>query len=387
VPVIAWWALPCEAAERVLRAGLTDSEAVQQVAADAHIARSSLASVTLPALVAGTGPRLVGPGEVLGCAGEGTDPHAAAARAQDRILAGDDPGATREVDAAIARLGCARAELAIADVARLYYLRGVAAFDLDDLAAATAAFRQARILVPDLGWDGATFRDAGREQFMAALPAPEIELRILPSTGAARLVVDGLPFPVGPDGGRLPPGEHLVQLLGASAATIRLRVDGDAALLLPAEAGDEVSRWVADPHRAGALSELVDAFGGTDVGWVALEDGTWQRQGGAWTQVASHAPLAERTPTQRRDATGHRLVAVGATTLAAGLVGATVGLLEVRAASRWPEDPTDGASEDGAYAQAEPRWRTGRGVYLAGLGLGCAGLVTGSTGILLEVGW
>jgi hypothetical protein len=379
--VIGWAASVVLAAELVLTADLPGDRAIDRVVLHGEVSAAHLAATTLPALAYGLPPRASGAATLLPCDGPvaSGDVSGSAVVARDRILAGDDSGALAEVEAAFARLRCARDVVRADDVARLHFLRGVALYDLADQEAAVDAFRRARSLLSGMAWDHATFGADGSEVFDLATPTGTALLRVLPLPVGGKVLIDGRAYPAGPDGLDVTVADHVVQLALDTTTTAYLRVDGPAALVLPAAVTDDVARWVQDPAWHGSLESVVDALA-PETGWIALPEGTWRRNGGAYHLVAAHRPPP------RRVAAATRVLPAGLVAIAAGATLVGLGGARRADAARWADHPDPAVTEADAHAAALRRAAGGIALQRAGAAITGAGvLVSGVTVTLLVV--
>jgi hypothetical protein len=287
---------PAIARDIVVDGGVPDAAA--QVAVDAHVDASSLVVVTLPTLFAGRSPVIPGGGRVDLC---GVAPlpvsamQEAATKAESKMAHLEHDGAIAELDIASRALACLKEPITGANAARLYFLRGLAAYALEKDDVAKAAFRQAHAYDPAFTWDPRFPPDSQplyREAAAAADAEPKAHFGVVPWPEGATIDVDGEAIADPHATVDVLAGEHLVQIAtAASLSTVRVIVEPGvhAELILPAAVTDATTAWVAtDPDDLGFL--LAAATEPGDTVYVALPTGTWRREGEGFVPIATHEP-------------------------------------------------------------------------------------------------
>ena len=263
--------------------------------------------------------------------------------------------------------------------ADLYRLRGYAEMLGKDKEAAATAFRKALSFAPELPWSeehNPAFGSALLEDLRGEPTSAAVALEVLP-------VVEGAETTVG---GRTPdllgPGEHFVQLHGATTQSMWLRIQSGAdtvSLVLPSLLGPDALQDWAEPPVQSLWRAVVQA---SPMGSAAVEviaDGhVHLLQAGAttWETTARLQNLGADDPRGRRRAALAWYGSAGLSILGGGaLLGiATNAAAELEASAR-----ADRLSPDEAEAT---RTRINRNL-LVGYGLIGAGVSVGGVGTLV----
>lgn len=300
----------------------------------------------------------------------GADLHQAIADAEGDINYGRFDEAAARLDAAVAGTACLADPAVPADLARLFFLRGVLHMLASDPSAAFAAFRQAVVLVPDLGWDEAFAPERGKDLFDSARAARDREgttwVAVMPPSRADALRVDGLAWPA--DTPRLPlyVGRHLVQVVApttgvASSAWVTVAPGQEARIVpLAALADADLRALRRESGRAELAVVAAAALPDEDAVYAVLDGSVWRLDQGRWVRLARQPG---RTPVAR----GVRYAGLGLTAGGAAWTGlawaAAAG--HVRACAEGT--PEDCAAHEAPYRRAAALVPVGEALLGAGL--------------------
>ena len=280
--VLLGTAMPVEAGQPiVIRADLSSMDAARQVSRDGGPSTEEADPVTLTGLAGGRPPFIEGDGHVIPC---GRAPTTAAAvaeaseEAQKMLLLLDYESARDALETALQTLGCQRDRADARAAAQLYFLSGLVRIDQDWPKKARDDFSHALAYVPDLAWDdnfnpeegdGSKLLEAARTSLTQQ---PVATLHIAPVTDTVQVVVDGAPADTLPLS--LRPGEHVVQLEGATTTTtVRVHLDagGTATLAVPGLLEESHAYAITDYQRARDIHTAIDPSLPPDADlWVAL---------------------------------------------------------------------------------------------------------------------
>ncbi len=210
------------------------------------------------------------------------------------------------------RLPCLNEAADPAQLARLGFLRGLAAAAEGRDADAVAAFSAGLSADPGLQWD-ADLPDTGRDLFDGLGELAEVPAQIVVHPTDAVVLVNGRRVEANTE---LAAGPHLLQVVvGDGWTTWRLDVGSGAGVrvVAPHAAGTDMLGWPSAPSGQGAL-DLVLSAEGSEHGLLFVVDGgdAWSRSAGTWTSLES--PAKERSlPVQSITRWGGAgLLAVGA---------------------------------------------------------------------------
>ncbi|MFZ5478600.1 MAG: hypothetical protein ACOZNI_17650 [Myxococcota bacterium] len=381
--MIEWVAIAAAAEVVVYEDGAAD-EAIARVVAVAGVDAATLRATPLSELLAGRPPVGLGGARVIACA-EAPAANAAVAeaiqRADGALAYMEYESARRDLAIAAARLACLSEPVDPQLAARLWYMRGIAAFADGDTPAARRHFQRARLFDPRLAWDEDFAPDA-RPTFDGAVDdlrvAEAVWVTIVPLPDG--LLVDGRPA-AAPEGRvAMPPGEHIVQVGTGPVTTLQVEVDpgGEPTVVVPALVPARLERT---PALSAALAATVhrDAtvYAVTRAGavWrVHAGRDDWETLGGGSVAEAA-APVAPAKPGTRL---GRWLLGGGAAVLAGGGVLAGVswanGTDAVADAGAAPNEATWLLAED-RYDNAAAGLLAGELLAVAGIGLVGAGVV------------
>lgn len=385
VGLLLLWISAARAQELVVRAELSAPAATAQVAEDAARPSDGLRAVTLPELLVGRPPVVLGQGSVELCR---VEPMAATAvaeasrRAESNVLYVEYDAAMADIEAATRALGCLKEHADPRVASRLYYLRGLIAWQRGDAAQARIDFRQAHVYDPALAWD-ANFPPSGKAPFEEAArdvaASSTVLLDWLPVPDGVRVLVDGVEVADPGAGVHVRPGEHLVQLVGASISTIRVRVEGGpATLFVPNAVPESLAREVEAADAAPVLARVLAASTapGQPV-YVALPTGTWRGAAGE----PAFERLATRDPHRGRRVAKRVLLGSGGAVFVAG--GALAGASFLQATSLARAAPNGTWDE---YQAAVPRYERAKTRLTIGEAAAASGVVLLGVGLVLPVG-
>lgn len=407
------------AEELVIYADEEPDMARARVAVAAGRPLAGLRARSLPELVEGRGPVMLGNGTVEPCRAHpvGSSVLTEAIETASSAIDYLDFAAAREtLVGASAQMGCLATPLDPEAAGRLHYLQGVVTFSLGDKLAAWAAFRQALVLQPRMAWDDDFSPDA-KPIFDAArgelANTGSIKLTIVPAPAEGSLWVDGRA--ITDEEISLLPGRHLVQIgrKQVMPLSIELTNDFDAVLVIPSTIPPEAVMWAADEALRPALISALNAMltRGT-IAYLPVGERVWRVEvgGGEWSEYALAAgavpPPAEPAPPPAepaapsppppgaepiaRSSSGSsvqidRIALWGGGGLA--LVGgalATAGYLQARTAYVDVAEATTTAQIDDGKA----RFETGGRRINIGLVLTGVGVASGTVGwLMLDGGW
>lgn len=339
--------------------------------------------VTLAQLVAGSAPAAVAGARLVPCVGgprTALDLEHHAVRAGRAMAYMEQAEAVRELDAAVAALPCLDTLVPSPLGARIYFLRGVLAFDMGDRAAAKASFERARGFSPDLAWDPDLPPDA-RDLFEdAEAPPAGLWLHLVPAPPAGEVWVDGRPVAL--EGGRvaLGAGRHVVQIDGGGVSTFAIEVSGtDGALVRPAAVPPDALVWVEDPARRPALTSVFEAALEPEATvYVAGAGRLWRVHAGRDDWEELNVP-EKRGVGRTERIVGASLLGVGGAALIGGSLLAGTGYAEASDAAGAAGD----AATRQAYADAESRHHAAVSRLHAGEALGVGGVALVAVGAVV----
>ncbi|MEN9785276.1 MAG: hypothetical protein RLZZ299_540 [Pseudomonadota bacterium] len=295
------------AADPVVHAGADSAAVLARVAATAGVPVTELRAVTLPELVQGRAPVLLGGGKLTPCTAAASNRAAIEASldiAKGAILYMEYGSARAALDAAIRGLGCLQEPVEPSLAARAWYLLGIVAHASSDQATSRAAFRQARLFQPDMTWDPnyppaaqVTFDAVAAEMRAVSL----VSLAVVPEPPEGAVRIDGRPVKVVGGTVAVSPGAHHVQVGAGSLVTVNIEVDANApaTLLLPQFVTQDALRWAGDGDRRAALTAILSgSLGNTGSVFVVSGDVLWRvRLGGsAWDFVGTGASVPAAVP-------------------------------------------------------------------------------------------
>ncbi|MFH1468538.1 MAG: hypothetical protein ABIO70_29380 [Pseudomonadota bacterium] len=352
----------------------------------AHIEEQGLPSVRVDAyrlstLWQGRPPVILG-AEARPCQGEPTTN--ATLRAQSELAESlyfnrDVDSALETIDGAVRGLSCLDRELEESLAARAFFLKGVIHDDIGQAQAARQAFDRARIFDPDLEWDPdfdprrAAFTDEPR--WAGSSEQATLHLGPLP-LAHARVSINGLSPQPGVEGVKLPPGEHLVQVLDPEPRTFTLTLAPaqEAWLVVPTERMDElvarldepgVRTWLGVLFAAWPLSEPIEEA------WLVHGSQSWRFKPPDKWVAAQRPPRPVAEPLLR--ASGQVLLLGGLGATAAFTVERLrfeQALTTLPERGYWPEAEPQVEDELGRHALAAERGiAIGAGTATLGAGL------------------
>lgn len=294
-----------EAADLVVYGDGDAAAAVAQVARHARVAPSELRGVRLSELIGNRPPTLLGSGRVFPCTGRRTtlgEVTAAAERAKGSVAFMDYAQALVDADAALGALSCLTESADGAMGSRILFLRGVALYYAGNVDEARAAFRQAHLFQPGLGWDP-DFPTEPQRVFDEALSelanAQTARITVVPGPAAVPVVVDGRRITRAVS---VSAGDHLVQVGGPRVASVRVNLvaGGDSTLLVTDAVDDTAVRWASEDERRGELSLVLAAVVGDGfVVYVVHGERSYRLTTGetAWERLDAPEPTATATTT------------------------------------------------------------------------------------------
>ncbi|MBW2255790.1 MAG: hypothetical protein JRI25_14480, partial [Deltaproteobacteria bacterium] len=227
--LLALLTAPATAADTVLHAG--DAEAVvAKVAEDTGRPPEELVATTLPDLLVGNPPLLVGGGALETCRRE----PATAAAFQEALSVAESSMAFMEYGQALGELeeaaqvlGCQTTPADPTSASRLHYLRGLSFFFAEVSEAARAAWVQAHRFHPGLKWDD-NFSPDGQMVFEAARALVDADepttLTIVPTPSDGALWLDGRRVQLEAGALSIPGGKHLAQFGAERVTTVQLQL-------------------------------------------------------------------------------------------------------------------------------------------------------------------
>ena len=295
------------AADPVVHAGGDPAAVLARVASTANVPVTELRAVTIPELVQGRAPVLLGGGKLTPCTAAASNRAAIEASldiAKGAILYMEYGSARAALDAAIRGLGCLQEPVEPSLAARAWYLLGIVAHASSDQATSRAAFRQARLFQPDMTWDPnyppaaqVTFDAVAAEMKAASL----VSLAVVPEPPEGAVRIDGRPVKVVGGTVAVSPGAHHVQVGTGALVTVNVELDANApaTLLLPQFVTPDALRWAGDGDRRAALTAILSGSLGTSGSvFVVSGDVLWRvRLGGsAWDFVGTGASVPMTTP-------------------------------------------------------------------------------------------
>jgi hypothetical protein len=280
-----WSVGVAHAAIPVLHGEEKGSVATGQVMVSTGLEASELEAVSTAALVEGSQPAIVGQGRVSPCAAPSSSMGAVAelvSHASSSLAYMETDKALEALEHGAAALGCLSEPLATDVAARLFYLQGLAAYQVGDRSAAWAGFYRAHVFEPQLAWDE-NFSPDGKPIFDLAASqlrkADRVELSLLPPFAKQDLLIDG--HPVAGDGSsvQLVPGAHIVQILGEPTLSLEVQLEqgGGALLVVPQAMPADMASWAARAKLRASLSLVLSLQykQGQEVYITAL-DGVWK---------------------------------------------------------------------------------------------------------------
>ena len=268
---------PGMAATRVHAAGNLEASGLEA---------SALNPISLSDAMEGRPPVLLGSGEVSICAGAPSNMSAlrgAVERAESGVSYMEVEQAAGHLRMGKNALTCSTEPVHPDAAARLFYLEGVVLFALGNETAARVSFQQALTFQPGMSWDDYIDPDAlplfeavgSQQQGLAPIP-----LRIAPQPAEGALWINGQP--VSGENLSLPPGHHLVQVVGTEAITIRLRLDPTTGeetpiLVVPGSATGAQLGWAQKADQRGDLDLLLKAaFHPGEIIYITVAGRVWQ---------------------------------------------------------------------------------------------------------------
>ncbi len=364
--------LAARAGTVVIHAPGDPDAAVARAAGDTETAAELLQPVDLPALLTENAPLTVSGGALVACATEATrwgDLGGAVKQAEGDLAYAEYPEALISLAPAVAGVACLQTPAGSAEIARVFYLQGMAHLGAGDTEAASAAYSQALLFQPTLAWDD-DFEPSGRDVFDAARKTlseqSRASLTIAPLAPPVRLWIDAQPAIASPV--TLPPGRHHVQLARAADGPretfwLTLDASADATLLAPAALPVNLTVWVDDPIRRAELALLLSAVLEPDVAALIPTD-----------QITWELTAPDRTWQERTAAPTCTLPCAAKWTgaaLAAGTgVWAAIAFGQAAAAAAVVNEATTGAAQQAAlvdFEAADQRWIRARTAATAGV--------------------
>ena len=266
---------PGMAAARVYAAGSLEESGIEL---------GQLSPVTFSEAMVGKQPVLLGAGEVSACGGTRQDMKSlrgAVERAESGVSYMEFDQAISHLHTAITALACLEEPVHPSVAARLFFLQGVVFHAKANEPRALASFRQALSFEPDHIWDDYMAPD-GKPLFEQAVEesrrSGRLSVRLVPAPEDGTLWVDGRLVMAEKGAVSMAPGEHVVQVVGSQAVTVRLRLDSvdtekpsaapnqePLTLVVPGAITAEHLGWVLDSEAQAALDIVLSA---------ALRDGT-----------------------------------------------------------------------------------------------------------------
>jgi len=372
----------------VVRADLSATDAARQVARDSVLTESDLDPVTLTGLAGGRPPFVVGDGHVIPCGRAPTTAEAVARDADEalRLLVRLDHQAARDaLEEALQELGCQKDRVSPETSARLYYLSGLVRIDQQWPDKARDDFAQALVYSPELTWDarfdpaegnGAQLLEEARKRVADSVPA---DLSIVPGGEELTITVDGAVVTQMPIS--LRPGEHVVQLQGATTTTVRtwLKPGGQATLAVPGLLEESHAYALTDSETQGPVRTTLDPSLAPDTDlWLATPSGTWrQDEGGTMTLVAAHKPRTREYVRSNAWLSGSGGVA---------LLGAGAWALVERSLATQAALEANGAPSYAAWTAADSRFDVHQSRYRIALGATAAGATVALFGASVPLG-
>ncbi len=391
----------------VLHANEDPEMARARVAVAVGISPADLETSTLAAALDGLPPMLIGPGEVTACSGAfQTSLAEALDAAEGAVMYMEYDTARATLATASASFTCLTEPLDPAQGARVWFLQGLVAHELGDKSAAWEAFRQARLIAPDLSWDE-NFSPTARPLFDGVgaelANTPSSTLMVVPEPPVDAFWVNGQATDT--EQGRLPlvSGNHLVQI-GQPTRSLSLSLNGDldAALVLPSELPADIATWALQDERRDALVPVLLAAGlGKAAVFIPTSGAVWRYDpstsiwaefdpaGGlrreikplASTPPAPEAPSSEQPisdappPTKERSSMGRRLtIWTGAGLTLTGGTLAVLNYAKALGAYNSAVAATDQTTWDAAAATyGDAALATRNGLIITGIGAATLG--------------
>jgi hypothetical protein len=259
--------------------------ATGQVMVSTGLEASELEAVSVAELVAGSRPSIVGQGRVSPCAATPTTMGAVAelvSGASSSLAYMETDKALEALEQGAEALGCLNEPLTTDVVARLFYLQGLAAYQVGDRSAAWSGFYRAHVFEPQLAWDE-NFSPDGKPIFDLAASqlrkAERVELSLLPPFAKQDLLIDGQPVEGDGSTVQLVPGAHIVQILGEETLTLEIQLEqgGEALLVVPGAMPADLASWAARAKLRASLALILslEYKQGQEVYITAL-DGVWK---------------------------------------------------------------------------------------------------------------
>jgi len=389
--LLALLTAPAGAADTVLYA--TDAEAaLARVAEDTGRPPEELVATTLPTLLSGRPPLLIGGGALETCAGEPAGPEAfqqALSAAESSMAFMEYGQALSELEEAAGLLGCLATPADPEAASRLHYLRGLCFFFADEPEAARAAWVQAHRFHPGLRWDD-NFPPDGQAVFEAARALVDADqpatLAIIPALASDTLWLDGRLVPLEAGGFSIPAGTHLVQLGSEPVTTVQLQLAPGSSntLVLPGTLPADAVAWIADETLRPVVSAALEVALGTGARVYAVSDGvTWTgTAGGTSWEALEQIPTPVPEPVEPVLPGPHRKrtwyvftsgAAVGALAGVTALVSYVLARDAYRDAGAAQSVAIYKAEED-RFLRARRRYRIASWVAVGGAGVAAVGL-------------
>ena len=396
--------LPASASDLVVYQGESSSFAISRVVLATGADISGLEAIDIGATLTAASPGLAGPGSLNICSSEDKPTLATIQGALDHARSDvqfmDYEAASISFEKATTAIACLTEPLDATLAGTLYYLKGISHLGQADKPSAWEAFRQARLLNPQLQWDE-SFAPEGKPTFIAAVAELEAtssqSLYLIPSPGEGELMIDGVPIAADTVSVDLRQGEHLVQWTTGTlqTATLKLVAGPDPVLLLSPQIPSDLLSWTqhADPERQAAVRASLGALAGEHGAvYISTPEGIWQTQIGSktWTQLEG-APSVEavqaaidadnQSDTGRRTAPvralGFSLLGSGAGLTIAGTAVALRGYTASQSAYESVVDPdSDQIREDMTateYSEHALQYENGQDRLIKGLVMASAG--------------
>lgn len=294
-------ATPARAADTVLHAGQEPIVVLAKTARDTGRPMHDFRAATLPELLRGRPPVLLGEGRLSVCAQVPASEQAfedALTEAETAMAFLEYDQALADLDTAEERLGCLVSPVGPDTASRMYFLRGLALHFAGDPEAARTAWTQAHRFDADLQWDD-NFAPDPKPLFEEARAEADADadatLSVLPPLTGETLWVDGLPVGTDDPTVQLTAGRHLVQYGDASVTTVQLTAEPGTSptVLFPHAVSVDAAGWVADPARRDAVATILAATLGEGAAAYVVHDGTtWKGRAGDpdWTALEAVPP-------------------------------------------------------------------------------------------------
>jgi hypothetical protein len=379
------------AADPVLHAG--DGEAaVAKVAEDTGRAPEELAAATLPDLLGGSAPLLIGGGALRTCQREPVTAEAfqqALSTAESSMAFMEYGQALSELEGAATLLGCLNTPADPTSASRLHYLRGLSFYFAEEPEAARAAWVQAHRFNPSLPWDD-NFPPDGQTVFEAARALVDADepttLAIVPTPADGTLWLDGRQVKLDAGALSIPGGKHLAQFGTDGVTTVQLQLAPGSSntLVIPDALEPDAVAWVADETLRSFLSSALEVALDTGAQVYAVHEGvTWTGTAGGTTWESleplpppTPEPAEELPPKPRRKKTRWIFASGTAVAVVASLTAVAMYASAQGAHERAEEAPSMDIykDEEEMYLRSRNGYRVSSWIAVGGVGVAVVGI-------------